>query len=212
MRLPSTLAALLVLLLSNSPRISATKSSKRGLVFTPNATHPADNYVWLRDPSDLTWYYNYGGSPSPAFSNQSQARFEFVPMLWGAPADLSDTSFLTTVKALVTNKGLDIKHVMGFNEPDGPFEWGGSNIDPTVAARVWVANIVPLQEMGIKVGLPACTGGWGGVPWLTQFLGNCSLIVSAGGDERNCTFDFVPIHWYGDFGALASHIGTYTAA
>jgi len=209
MRLPATLTALLALLLP--ARVSAA-TSKRGLVFTPNATHPSDNYIWARDPSLLTWYYNYGPSPSPAFSNVTQERFEFVPMLWGAPADLADTSFLTTVKTLVTAKGLDIKHVMSFNEPDGPPEWGGSNILPEVAARVWVSNIAPLRDMGIKVGLPACTGGWGGVPWLRQFLGNCSRIVSAGGETRNCSYDFVPIHWYGDFGAFASHIGTYAAA
>jgi hypothetical protein len=29
---------------------------------------------------------------------------------------------------------------------------------------------------------------------------------------KNCTFDFIPLHWYGDFGGLASHLGEYTAA
>ena len=27
-----------------------------------------------------------------------------------------------------------------------------------------------------------------------------------------CTFDFIPLHWYGNFDGLASHIGTYQAA
>ena len=215
MRLPSTLASLLTLLLTSPLQISAAtpgRSNKRGLVFTPNSTHPSDNYIWGQEPSDLTWYYNYGAKPSPAFSNLTQDRFEFVPMLWGAPTDLSDTSFLTTVRELVETKGLAITHVMSFNEPDGPHEWGGSDIEPSIAAKLWISNIMPLQEMGLKVGLPAPTGGWGGIPWLNQFLGNCSMMISSGRNKQNCTYDFVPIHWYGNFGGLASHIGTYAAA
>jgi hypothetical protein len=39
------------------------------------------------------------------------------------------------------------------------------------------------------------------------------LTSSMGGQEkRNCTYDFVPLHWYGDFQGLASHIGEYSAA
>lgn len=191
---------------------SATPSSKRGLVFTPNATHPNDNYIWTRQPSDLTWYYNYGASPSSVYSNLSQSDFEFVPMLWGAPSSASDVTFLNTVKGLVTG-GRNITHVMTFNEPDGTSATGGSDVDPTMAAKVWISNIVPLQQMGIKVGLPACTGGWGGIPWLDQFLGNCSLLISesTGGKTKNCTYDFVPLHWYGNFEGLASHIGQYYA-
>lgn len=187
-------------------------SSKRGLVFTPNSKWPDDNFIWARQPSDLTWYYNYGASPSPAYSNLTQDEFEFVPMLWGAPADVSDTSFLSTVKGLVKDRNINITHVMSFNEPDGPNKYGGSEIEPSVAAQVWVKNIIPLQEMGIRVGLPACTGGWGGLPWTKQFLGNCSKLISSGGKTKNCTYDFVPLHWYGNFEGLASHIGEYSGA
>lgn len=212
--LPAVLPAALLSLVFPSPTAAADSlsSSKRGLVFTPNAKYPDDNYVWTRQPSDLTWYYNYGASPSPAYSNLSQDVFEFVPMLWGAPSDTSDTSFLSTVKGLIKDRNINISHVMTFNEPDGPTEWGGSNVEPSVAAQVWVSNIIPLQEMGIKVGLPACTGGWGGIPWTKQFLGNCSKLISGGGKPKNCTYDFVPLHWYGNFEGLASHIGEYYGA
>lgn len=191
---------------------SSTPSSKRGLVFVPNATHPLDNYIWTRQPSDITWYYNYGASPSPVYSNLTQQAFEFVPMLWGAPSDASDVSFLNTIKGLVSD-GRNITHIMTFNEPDGSSATGGSDVDPTMAAKIWISNIVPLQQMGIKVGLPACTGGWGGIPWLDQFLGNCSTLISeaTGGDTKNCTYDFIPLHWYGNFEGLASHIGQYYA-
>lgn len=200
-------ASLLAIAACVSPSLAAA-SSKRGLVFTPNATHGVDNYIWTRKPSDLTWYYNYQESPSPVYNNLSQAAFEFIPMLWGAPADASDTTFLTTVQGLVKG-GRNISRVMTFNEPDGPAAYGGSDVDPTMAAKVWVSNIIPLQAMGIKVGLPACTGGWGGIPWMNQFLGNCSKLISSGGKTKNCTYDFVPLHWYGNFDGLASHIGEW---
>jgi hypothetical protein len=186
------------------------RSSKRGLVFTPNTTTPDDNYVWRRGDSDLTWYYNYGQSPSSVLSNWSQSAFEFVPMLWGAPSDTSDTTFLTTVKGLIQTQGLNITHVLSFNEPDGSTTSGGSNVAPETAAKVWVSNFIPLQQLGVKVGLPACTGGTGGLPWLDQFLGNCSKLISSGNNVTNCTYDFVPLHWYGNFEGLASHIGEYS--
>jgi hypothetical protein len=131
-------------------------------------------------------------------------------MLWGAPASLSDTTFVDQVKGLISG-GRNITHIMSFNEPDGSTQYGGSDIDPTIAAQVWVNNIIPLQKLGIKAGLPACTGGWGGLPWTRQFLGNCSKLISTSTQTKNCSFEFVPLHWYGNFEGLASHIGEWAA-
>ncbi|KAI0184174.1 F5/8 type C domain protein [Xylaria flabelliformis] len=185
-----------------------TRSDKRGLVFVPNKKTPEDNTIWDRDGSDLTWYYNYDPTPSPAFADKSQSDFEFVPMLWGS---IDDTSFLDSVNKLIDG-GRNISHVLTFNEPDGSTQNGGSNVAPSKAAQVWVDNIIPLTEKGIKAGLPACTGGEGGIPWLQQFLGNCSQLISTDGDQKNCSYDFVGIHWYGNFEGLASHLGEYAAA
>ncbi|KAI0880602.1 glycoside hydrolase family 128 protein [Annulohypoxylon maeteangense] len=187
--------------------VAQTRSSKRGLVFVPNPNSPQDNKIWVQSGSDLTWYYNYGSTPSPAFDDVSQDEFEFVPMLWGA---INDTSFLDSVQGQM-DSGRHITHVLGFNEPDTQY-YGGSNIQPSEAADVWVKNIAPLADRGVKLGLPACTGGWGGIPWLQQFLGNCSELISTGDDKKNCTYDFVAIHWYGNFEGLASHMGSYAAA
>lgn len=90
-------------------------------------------------------------------------------------------------------------------------------MDPAFGAQVWASNIVPLQAMGLKVGLPAMSSSESGLPWLRQFLGNCSAIISAGrassaAVKKNCTYDFVPLHYYGNFEGLASHIGEYVAA
>lgn len=185
---------------------SASSSDKRGLVFTPNPNFPGDNQIWVQNGSDLTWYYNYQSQPSPAYASISQQQFEFVPMMWGVTDNLNDTTFLTQVKALI-DQGTNITHVLGFNEPDGSTSNGGSDIEPRDAAQAWVLNFEPLGKMGIKLGLPATTGGPDGLPWLKQFLANCSDIVSTGSQKKNCTWDFVPVHWYDNFAGLASLIG-----
>jgi len=176
------------------------RSSKRGLVFVPSSKYPQDNQIWVESGSDLTWYYNYGASPSPAYANRTQSDFEFVPQLWGAPSSPSDTTFLTTVKNLIS-AGTNISHVMTFNEPDGTSSTGGSQVDPAVAAQSWIQEIVPLQKMGVRAGAPAVTGSPGGFTWLSSFFDAC------GSQGTNCTVDFIPIHWYGNFEGLASHIG-----
>ncbi|KAI1819395.1 glycosyl hydrolase catalytic core-domain-containing protein [Xylaria intraflava] len=204
--MPSTLATLLTTIL---PLASAqTRSDKRGLVFVPNEETPQDNDIWIRDGSDLTWYYNYGPTPAPAFADKSQDAFEFVPMLWGS---IDDTSFLDDVNNLISG-GRNISHVLTFNEPDGSTQYGGSGIAPAKAAQVWVDNIIPLQKKGVAAGLPACTGATTGIPWLQEFLGNCSALISTGGTQTNCSYDFVTLHWYGNFEGLASHMGEYSAA
>ncbi|KAI0460310.1 glycoside hydrolase family 128 protein [Xylaria acuta] len=185
-----------------------TRSDKRGLVFVPNNDTPEDNTIWVRDGSDLTWYYNYNPTPAASFADKSQSGFEFVPMLWGS---IDDTSFLDSVNNLIDG-GRNISHVLTFNEPDGPSQYGGSDIYPYKAAQIWVDNIIPLKEKGIKAGLPACTGGTGGIPWLQEFLSNCSQLISTDGNTKNCSYDFVTIHWYGNFEGLASHLGEYAAA
>lgn len=208
----ATLLGPLSLLAASTVSAGPLTSPKRGLVFTPDARFPdRDVHVWKQKPSPLTWYYNYQAEPSPVFDDLPQSDFEFVPMLWGKPDDKDDTSFLKTVERLVDTRKINITNVLGFNEPDGPRKWGGSDIDPDTAAHVWLKNIAPLRERGIRVGLPACTGSPDGTKWLDTFLKSCSKQLSGKGPTRNCTYDFVNIHWYGSFEGLASHIGWYSA-
>jgi hypothetical protein len=174
-------------------------SSKRGLVFVPSPDHPHDNQIWVSDPTDLTWYYNYKVQPSPAYSNLSQSDFEFVPMLW-SPSE----TFKSEVQTLV-NGGTNITHIMAYNEPDGDGATGGSNVDPQTAAENWIAQIEPLRELGIKTGAPAVTGSPRGHTWLQSFFTACADLGT------NCTVDFIPVHWYGNFEGLASHLGEVSA-
>jgi Glycosyl hydrolase catalytic core len=184
-----------------SAKTSATASSKRGIVYvTPKKS--SDDSIWTRPSNDLTWYYNYAYTPTAAFS--SDVKLEFVPMLWGAPSDASstDTAFLQSVTGQLQS-GEKITHVLTYNEPDGTGSTGGSNVHADAAANAWMKNIKPLRDdHGIKVGLPATTGSPSGVTWLQDFNKSCTAIDPAG-----CEADFIPIHWYGNFEGLASHLG-----
>ena len=121
-------------------------------------------------------------------------------MLWGAPTDSTNTTFLDTVKGLISS-GMNITYVLGFNEPDGCGN-GGSCVDAQTAAETWIREVEPLKEMGVKLGAPAVTGAQTGFNWLQNFFTYCA---------GNCTPDFIPVHWYGDFQGLASHIGQVNA-
>ena len=198
MHIPSAL--LLAAASLTSAEATFQRSSKRGLVFVPSTDHPADNQIWVENGSDLTWYYNYGPDASPAYANRTQADFEFVPMLWSP-----QTTFLSDIKSQISG-GRNITHVMTYNEPDGTTSTGGSQVDPSTAAANWISQVEPLRKLGVKTGAPAVTGSPGGFTWLTSFFDACA---SKG---TNCTADFIPIHWYGNFEGLASHIGQVSAA
>ncbi|RFU74197.1 hypothetical protein TARUN_8052 [Trichoderma arundinaceum] len=187
--------------------VDAAPSAKRGLIFIPNSTTLQDNSIWVQTGSDLSWYYNYGNQPSSDYASIPQSRFEFVPMMWGVgPNPSQDFAFRDSVINLI-NGGRSISHVLSFNEPDAPASWGGSDVKPANAAQAWIANFIPLQQRGVRIGLPACTGAPSGLTWLKQFLGNCTQLIG-----RQCPYDFVPLHWYDNFEGLASHIGEYAAA
>jgi hypothetical protein len=181
-----------------------TTSSKRGLIDVATK-NPSDDQIWIKKGSDLTWYYNYQAEPSSAYT--SDASFEFVPMLFGNSDDLSstDTPFLTSIQNQV-KAGANITYILAYNEPDGQSSTGGTGIPADTAADVWMRNIAPLRDQGIKVGLPAVTGSPDGFNWLANFNKSCSALNANG-----CEADFIPVHWYGNFQGLASHVGQVRA-
>ncbi|KAF2101962.1 hypothetical protein NA57DRAFT_73401 [Rhizodiscina lignyota] len=178
---------------------SASRSSKRGLIYIADSSHPTDVDDFLSKSSDLTWYYNYGPEPSPPLSNTS---LQFVPMLWGTSDNNGANSFLDSVKSQITS-GSKIQYVLGFNEPDGSKDTGGSNVSPGDAASTWQSQIEPLHKLGVQLGAPAVTGSPDGLKWLKSFFSACN---------GKCTTDFIPVHWYGDFEGLASYVGQVGAA
>ena len=172
---------------------AATSSSRRGLAWV-NAQNSQDNSIWSSSSSDLTWYYNYAANPVAAYEN---TKLQYVPMLWGAPPSTDDTTFSDAVNNRIKS-GKNVSYLLFLNEPDGSTGTGGSNVDPTVAAALWKREMEPFKEKGIKLGGPAVTGAPGGFVWLENFFSACA---------GNCSVDFLPVHWYGDFQGLASHLG-----
>lgn len=181
---------------------ASSSSSKRGLCFVPSIYHPEDNAIWTTYPSSrLSWYYNYRYEPTPDYKNNLD--FEFVPMLWGAPSsDDTSTPFLSSIRAQLSS-GANVTHVLGFNEPDGTYATGGSNIPPKRAAEEWKRQLEPLRKDGIKLGAPAVTGSNRGMMWLQDFFTHCN---------GSCNPDFMPVHFYGNFEGMASRIGQLTVA
>ncbi|KAF2772557.1 hypothetical protein EJ03DRAFT_248538, partial [Teratosphaeria nubilosa] len=170
-------------------------SSKRGLCYVSSKYSDKDDSIW-DSGTDLTWYYDYSATPQAIYNGKMQ----FVPQLWGAASSITDMTFYNAVKGLIDN-GMNISYVLGFNEPDGCSN-GGSCVDAQTAAETWIREIEPLKELGIKLGAPAVTSAPTGFTWLQNFFTACA---------GNCSADFIPVHYYGNFEGLASHIGQVNA-
>ncbi|KAI9672394.1 MAG: hypothetical protein M1817_003416 [Caeruleum heppii] len=185
-----------ILLLTSPTSAQSSPRTKRGLVDVDTRYTDTDAPIFKAAGPALSWYYNYGPTPSPLYA--SDTSLQFVPMLWGVNADSpsTDTTFLASITTQL-DADVEIPYVLGFNEPDGQQSTGGSNIDPAVAAAAWQANMQPLAARGVKLGAPAVTGSPMGFAWLQAFFEACA----------NCTADFIPVHWYGNFEGLASHLG-----
>jgi hypothetical protein len=194
----SAATALLTTLTTTTAQSTAASSSKRGLCHVPSDDHPADDQIWTTGASPPTWYYNYKKEPSGAYAKNPD--MHFVPMLWGASDSDTGTPFMDSVKQQIKG-GANISYVLAFNEPDGGHSTGGSNLAVTTAASRWKAEIEPLKALGIKVGAPAVTGAESGWQWLANWFQEC---------DGGCNPDFIPVHWYGNFEGMMSHIGRVT--
>ncbi|KAF5344980.1 hypothetical protein D9757_013788 [Collybiopsis confluens] len=157
-----------------APTTSAGKNAKRGLSY-PGTDNPQDVMNINQTKSQISWQYDWGLAPP---LNLAQSGVEYIPMQWGSSGIENLSQALQSMGA---------KTLLTFNEPDFSQQ---SNIDPNTAAQLWIQHIEPLRKdiPGIKIGAPAVSSGGTGFPWLTTFFGACG----------NCTFDFLPIHWYGE--------------
>jgi len=124
----------------------------------------------------VSWIYTWS-----AYSVQAASTIglDFVPMLWGSSTASSFESQLNS--GAFSNSTA----VLGFNEPD---QSGQSNMSPGTAVSLWWQYINPLKSShGLRLGAPAVSSANSGLPWLQNFVSQCS----------GCSIDFIPIHWYG---------------
>lgn len=181
--------------------LATTQAEKRGFAFIGD-THATDNRLLSSDSSPLTWYYNW--SPNPNADLIPVGSLEFVPMIHGIDAT-EDSSTERVISGLDSSS----THLLSFNEPDGTTDSGGSSISPEDAARAYIDYVVPFRNgskggRDWKISHPSTTGSGNGLEWLRSFNSSCYDIDPTNG----CPTDFVAVHWYGDFGGLASWLGT----
>jgi hypothetical protein len=181
-------------LLSLCATALASNSPKRGFVYIDSV----DNRFWSARNTEVTWYYNYGYYQSQGMVNSA---LQYVPMLWGAPASSASGEFGRVVKGY-KDSGMNITHVLGFNEPDHTKDGGGSDISLSDAVRIWKSEMEPTRNLGVKLGSPVTVGNAGGIAWLQSFFRMCD----------GCHIDFIPLHYYGPFEGMASYIGQATEA
>ena len=157
-----------------------TTSVKRGLCWPWN--NPASSFA-LFSPSTIPWLYNWELWDPRAPGVYAGA--QYVPMCRTSAQAPQVSQYFSSCYA---------SKLLGFNEPDLPVSYGGDYISPRDAANLWKQYIQPIKaRCGVALGAPAVTNGVGagwGTDWLRQFFGNCTA--------PSCTFDFIPLHWYGD--------------
>ncbi|KAK6524355.1 hypothetical protein TWF281_011263 [Arthrobotrys megalospora] len=183
----------LFLVLGQAVMSAAPKNPKRGLVFLYNSTYPNDYKQFTTPENVISWHYNYGQSPSAQLSS---SKWEFIPMVWGKDQAPNIQGNINKIKS----GGGTVRYVLGFNEPDIPRKWGGSNLSPTDAATTWQRYIQPLSTQGIKLCTPAVSSSPNGFTWISDFFQACS----------GCTFDILCLHHYGrPASSLKNHLEKY---
>ncbi len=140
---------------------------------------------WLKNIQALeaSWFYSWGAK-KPA---DVPAEIEFVPMIWGAGKNLAAT--LKDIEGL--RKKNEIRHLMGFNEPDQPEQ---SNIKVERALEIWPQ----LMEIRVPLASPGCVHP--DRQWMIDFM--------QGVQRQRLRVDFVCVHSYGgtNAGALLSRL------
>ena len=167
---------------SSSP-VSSTKSAvgnKRGILASGS---DQDALVSAFDNSSkITWLCNWYSAPPPNLGSH----IEFVPQDYGKESNTAPKYEWTTNAKQAIAKGA--KYFLGFGEPEAPdTATMHTNMDPQDAVTLYMKDLQPYAEQGIKVGAPAVLQPDPDLAWLKQFLSLC--------DSAGCKYDFIAIHW-----------------
>lgn len=168
---------------STAPSSGSNNGNKRGLAY-----NDASLLKGFTGPgSKANWCYNWDQTPGSIPSG-----LEFVPMLH----DLRDDKLSSWVSNANAALSAGATHLQYINEPDMSADpsVGGCDTAPQDAAAGFVTHMMPFKDKA-KLGSPAVSNGItqpgtnkpAGIPYLNAFFTACS----------SCSFDFVPLHWYG---------------
>ncbi|EST08332.1 Glycosyl hydrolase [Kalmanozyma brasiliensis GHG001] len=127
--------------------------------------------------SDISFYHHWQDTRVPELDALG---LDYVPTFWGP----SKWDKWNAVKNEL-NAGALPTYMLAFNEPDVQ---GQSDVGPQAAARLWMQELKPFADRGVKVGSPQVC--WN-MQWLQKFMSACQRL--------GCDISFIAIHWYGSW-------------
>ena len=130
----------------------------------------------------ITWLCNWYSAPP----QNVDSHIEFVPQDYGKESNTAPKYEWTTNAKQAIAKGT--KYFLGFGEPEAPdTPTMHTNMDPQDAVTLFMSDLQPYAEQGIKIGAPAVLQPDPDLAWLKQFLGLC--------ETAGCKISFIAIHW-----------------
>lgn len=162
------------------PSSKPTTGSKRGILASGA---DQDALVSAFDNSTkITWLCNWYSAPPGNLGSH----IEFVPQDYGKESNTAPKYEWTTNAKKAIASGA--KYFLGFGEPEAPdTPTMHTNMNPQDAVTLFMSDLQPYAEQGIKVGAPAVLQPDPDLKWLKQFLGLC--------DTAGCKISFIAIHW-----------------
>ena len=162
------------------PSTKPAAGNKRGIL----ASGPdQDALVSAFNNADkITWLCNWYSAPPQNVSSH----VEFVPQDYGKESNTAPKYEWTTNAKQAIAKGA--KYFLGFGEPEAPdTPTMHTNMEPQDAVTLFMSDLQPYAEQGIKIGAPAVLQPDPDLAWLKQFLGLC--------ETAGCKISFIAIHW-----------------
>lgn len=129
---------------------------------------------------NIKWYHHW----QMGAVSEIPSSIQYVPMYWGPRYN----SLWADRKKEITK--FKSTRILAFNEPDVA---GQANMSPGDAATLFMKELQPYRNQGIKVSSPQIVYN---VEWMDSFL---KKLRAKGGDV-----DFMAVHWYGSYKDLAS--------
>ena len=118
--------------------------------------------------SKITWLCNWYSAPPQNLGSH----IEFVPQDYGKESNTPPKYEWTTNAKQAIARGA--KHFLGFGEPEAPdTATMHTNMDPATAVDLFMSDLQPYAEQGIKVGAPAVLQPDPDIAWLKQFMTGC---------------------------------------
>ena len=150
----------------------------------------------------ISWFYNWGTSPSLAVKNMFDPYLEYLPMCWNGVDTVALKAFYSTHP--------NIKYIMGFNEPNFKAQ---ANLTPAQAAAKWplierIAKLYNLKIVGPALNYASSTGAVSAngviytnpIKYYDDFFAACP----------NCQVDYIAVHNYmNSYLAVVNDIAQY---